>query len=102
MPEAGGSNIEVARHLIAHKGSLHFVEHDRRGDRASPGRHRYCLEWISGSALDWTAGGAVRPVRQATGSSRGSRHGRQPVAFVQRIDGGRVAKGGDPGTKETK
>ena len=28
MPEAGGSNIEVARHLIAHKGSLHFVEHE--------------------------------------------------------------------------
>jgi hypothetical protein len=28
MPEAGGSNIEVARRLVAHKGSLHVVEHE--------------------------------------------------------------------------
>jgi hypothetical protein len=28
MPEAGGSNIEVARRLVAHKGSLHVVKHE--------------------------------------------------------------------------
>jgi len=48
----------------------------KRGLRGRIAENKNYLEWISGSALDWTSGGTVRPVEQAKGSIRGSSYGR--------------------------
>ena len=71
MPEAGGSNSEVAHPLSEHKKSPRPVDTKcwNRGSCVARPR-RYCnrLERLSGSTLDWTSGGIiVRPYEQTSG-----------------------------------
>ena len=71
MPEAGGSNIEVSRHLIAHKGSLHFVEQEilEIAEAAVLALVAIVTAWSGYQAALWTGHRAelYGPVRKATG-----------------------------------
>ena len=55
---------------------------NRGGCGARRSCYRHCRERLSGSALDWTSGRTVGPIKQTAGSSRGSCHIRQSGAFV--------------------
>ena len=106
MPEAGDANIEVAHHLSEHKEPSQFLGHEilEIAEVIVLALVAIITAWSGYQAALWTGHQAelYGQSEQATGSSRGSRHGRPPGAFVQRIDGGRVAKGRDSGRKETK
>ena len=56
MPEAGGSNIEIAKHLNEHEAARGIYGARNIRDCGGPGarhrRDRYCLERLSGSL--WT------------------------------------------------
>jgi hypothetical protein len=71
MSEAGGANIEVAQRLSERKESSQFLGHEIleivEAVVLPVVCYHYCLERLSGSALDWTS---VRTVRESEQTAR--------------------------------
>ena len=86
MPEAGGANIEVTQRLSERKESSQFLGHEIleivEAVVLPVVCYHYCLERLSGSALDWTLVRTCTGKRANCAFRRRSRRIRQSGAFV--------------------